>query len=134
MQFDLSVLSDPPGALIDLDGEYTGRTTPAAFESLSGGTHTVRVRMDGAEPVEREILLERDDEVVVEVSGGASPGLLRTWEQNHYGGVYVDSFPEGAEIYVDGRKVNGSPRRHLRAEGGVAHHQGEERGGRVQFR
>ena len=106
MQFDLSVLSDPPGALIDLDGEYTGRTTPAAFESLSGGTHTVRVRMDGAEPVEREILLERDDEVVVEVSGGASPGLLRTWEQNHYGGVYVDSFPEGAEIYVDGRKAN----------------------------
>lgn len=106
MRFDLSVLSDPPGALIDLDGEYTGRTTPAAFESLSGGTHTVRVRMDGAEPVEREILLERDDEVVVEVSGGASPGLLRTWEQNHYGGVYVDSLPDGATIFVDGRKVN----------------------------
>jgi len=106
MRFDLSVHSDPPGALIDLDGEYTGRTTPAAFESLSGGTHTVRVRMDGAEPVEREILLERDDEVVVEVSGGASPGLLRTWEQNHYGGVYVDSLPDGATIFVDGRKVN----------------------------
>ena len=106
MRFGLSVLSDPPGALIDLDGEYTGRTTPAAFASLPGGTHTVRVRVDGAEPVEREILLERDDEVVVEVPGPASPGLLRTWEQNHYGGVYVDSFPDGAEIYVDGRKVN----------------------------
>ena len=106
MRFDLSVLSDPPGALIDLDGEYTGRTTPATFEALSGGIHMVRVRMEGAGPVEREILLERDDEVVVEVPGGASPGLLRTWEQNHYGGVYVDSFPEGADIYVDGRKVN----------------------------
>ena len=106
MRFGLSVLSDPPGALIDLDGEYTGRTTPAAFTGLSGGTHTVRVCVDGAEPVEREIQLARDDEVVVEVPGPASPGLLRTWEQNHYGGVYVDSFPEGAEIYVDGRKVN----------------------------
>ena len=106
MWFGLSVLSDPPGALIDLDGEYTGRTTPAAFASLSGGNHTVRVRMDGAEPAERTILLDHDDEVVVEIPGLASPGLLRTWEQNHYGGVYVDSFPEGAEILVDGRKVN----------------------------
>ena len=106
MRFDLSVLSDPPGALIDLDGEYTGRTTPADFKSLSGGNHTVRVYPDGAEPVERTILLERDDEVVVEVPAKASPGLLRNREQNHYGGVYVDSFPEGAEIYVDGRKVS----------------------------
>jgi hypothetical protein len=106
MWFGLSVLSDPPGALIDLDGEYTGRTTPAAFTGLSGGNHTVRVRMDGAEPAERTILLDHDDEVVVEIPGLASPGLLRTWEQNHYGGVYVDSFPEGAEILVDGRKVN----------------------------
>ncbi len=105
MRFDLSVLSDPPGALIDLDGEYTGRTTPAAFEALPGGTHTVRVRVGGAEPVEREIQLARDDEVVVEVPGGASPGLLRTWEQNHYGGVYIDSYPAGAEIFIDGRKV-----------------------------
>jgi len=62
--------------------------------------------MDGAEPAERTILLDHDDEVVVEIPGLASPGLLRTWEQNHYGGVYVDSFPEGAEILVDGRKVN----------------------------
>jgi hypothetical protein len=62
--------------------------------------------VDGAEPVEREILLERDDEVVVEVPAKASPGLLRTWEQNHYGGVYVDSFPKGADIYVDGRKTD----------------------------
>ncbi|MCK9331127.1 MAG: DUF3344 domain-containing protein, partial [Candidatus Cloacimonetes bacterium] len=55
MRFGLSVLSDPPGALIDLDGEYTGRTTPADFKSLSGGSHTVRVYPDSAEPVEREI-------------------------------------------------------------------------------
>jgi len=108
MRFALSVLSDPPGALVDIDGEYTGRATPAAFASLPGGNHTVRVHADGAEPVEETILLDHDDEVFIEFPGaGTSPaGPLRTWEQNHYGGVYVDSFPAGADILVDGQKVN----------------------------
>ncbi|HQC34728.1 MAG TPA: PEGA domain-containing protein, partial [Methanoculleus sp.] len=63
---------------------------------------------DGAEPVEETILLDHDDEVFIEFPGaGTSPaGPLRTWEQNHYGGVYVDSFPAGADILVDGQKVN----------------------------
>ncbi|WP_265580914.1 DUF3344 domain-containing protein [Methanofollis aquaemaris] len=114
MRFDLSVLSTPPGALIDLDGEYTGRTTPATLESLAGGNHTVRMSMDGFEPVERTVYLERDDEVHLQFESGSSElmkqttatGPLRGWEENRHGGVYVESFPEGAEIYVDGRKSN----------------------------
>jgi hypothetical protein len=108
MRFNLLVLSDPPGALIDLDGEYTGKTTPASFASLPGGNHSVRVRMDGVEPEERMVVLERDDEILVELTGTAagSPGPLRDWDQNHYGGVYVASYPEGADILVDGQKAN----------------------------
>ena len=105
MQFALSVLSDPPGALVDLDGEYTGKTTPAVFASLSGGNHTVRVYTDSGGPEERTVLLERDDEILVKLPG-ASPGALQAWDQNHYGGVYVASYPEGAEIRVDNCKVN----------------------------
>ncbi|QYZ79958.1 DUF3344 domain-containing protein [Methanofollis formosanus] len=114
MQFALSILSTPPGALIDLDGEYTGRTTPATLESLSGGTHTIRMSMDRFEPVEETVYLERDDEIHLQFESGSSElkeqmvatGPLRGWEENRHGGVYVESFPEGAEIYVDGRKSN----------------------------
>ena len=108
MQFSLSVLSDPPGALIDIDGVYTGTVTPATFAPLSGGNHTIRVCMDGVEPVERLIMLDHDDEILIELPGArvASPGPLRTWEQNHHGGIYVDSYPGGAEILVDGQRVN----------------------------
>jgi PGF-pre-PGF domain-containing protein len=110
MQFTLSVLSDPPGALIDLDREYTGKTTPSVFASLPGGNHTIRVYMDGIEPVEETISLLGDDEVLVKLplaSSGysTSPGLLFDWSQNYHGGVYVESFPEGAEIRVDNYKV-----------------------------
>ncbi|MCK9276805.1 MAG: PEGA domain-containing protein [Methanoculleus sp.] len=108
MRFGLLVLSDPPGALIDLDGEYTGKTTPATFASLPGGNHSVRVRMDDVEPEERTVLLERDDEILIELAGAAagSPGPLPNWDRNCYGGVYVDSYPEGADILVDGQKAN----------------------------
>ncbi len=106
MQFALSVLSDPPGALVDIDGEYTGKTTPAAFASLSGGNHTVRVYTDSGGPEERVIALVRDDKILFELPGAASPGPLPDWDQNHYGGVYVESFPDGVEIRVDNYKAN----------------------------
>ncbi len=111
MQFALSVLSDPPNALIDLDGEYTGKTTPTVFTSLPGGNHTLRVRMDGIEPQERTVMLARDDEVLAELPvapsiRSASPGPLPEWDQNCYGGVYVESFPDGVEIRVGNHKVN----------------------------
>ena len=111
MQFTLSVLSDPPDALIDLDGEYTGKTTPAVFPSLPGGKHTLRVYMDNAEPEERVILLEHDDGVLVELQApqpirSASPGPLPDWSQNRHGGIYVESFPDGVEIRVNSHKVN----------------------------
>lgn len=114
MQFALSILSTPPGALIDLNGNYTGMTTPATFELLPGGNHIIRTRMDGFEPVERRVYLERDDEVHLQFESGSSEvkeqvaaiGPLRGWEENQHGGVYVESIPDGAEIYVDGRKSN----------------------------
>ncbi len=42
----LEVLSDPPGASIEMDGALTGRTTPNTFFDISGGRHELIVRLD----------------------------------------------------------------------------------------
>ncbi|MDD4254371.1 MAG: DUF3344 domain-containing protein [Methanofollis sp.] len=108
MTFAVSLLSNPPGALVDLDGEYLGKTTPVTI-TAAGGDHVVRMRLEGADPVEKTIHLAHDDELALdfETIGGQQFDLdsLRAWDANRYGGVYVDSFPEGAEIYVDGKKT-----------------------------
>lgn len=111
MMFALSLLSDPPGALVSLDGTYLGKTTPVTLDAVSGGPHTVAMTLDGADPVERNFTLEHDDELALDIpiknTGIMSIGLdsLREWDSNRYGGVYVTSYPEGAVIYVDGRKT-----------------------------
>jgi len=108
---DLSLLSNPPGALIYLDGIYTGRTTPHTFEATSPGNHTLRIESGGYEPYEADFIIRGDIEVAARLSAlGTGNGYLKytgslpDLDQNHCGGVYVDSLPSGAEIYVDGRK------------------------------
>jgi len=114
MQFDLALLSNPPGALVYLDGEYQGATTPVTLHGVAGGNHTVRMVLDDFDPVEEAIRLTHDDEVYLPFDVGVSTfgremtsvGPLREWEENRYGGVYVESYPEDADIYVDGKKVD----------------------------
>lgn len=45
----LVVNSDPQGALIMLDGEPKGKTTPATLEGLAPGTYELTVVKDGTE-------------------------------------------------------------------------------------
>ncbi|MDK2975076.1 MAG: hypothetical protein PWP08_1447 [Methanofollis sp.] len=114
MQFDLAFLSNPPGALVYLDGEYLGSTTPVTLHAIAGGNHTVRMVLDEFDPVEETVRLAHDDEVYLTFDTGASTfgkemcsvGCLRAWEENRYGGVYVDSYPEEADVYVDGKKID----------------------------
>lgn len=110
MTFKVSLLSNPPGALVDLDGTYLGKTTPVTV-TAAGGDHTVRMRLDGADPVERTISLSHDDELALDFEDESIRGQqfdldsLRVWDANRYGGVHVESCPEEAEIYVDGKKT-----------------------------
>jgi len=53
----LFVESDPPGALASVDG-VPSTATPASFDSLPAGRHTLVISMDGYDPVSSEITLE----------------------------------------------------------------------------
>jgi len=43
----LEVNSTPPGAMVTIDGNSTGKTTPASFPQLGTGLHIVTVDLDG---------------------------------------------------------------------------------------
>ncbi len=53
----VEVTSEPEGAQITIDGEATGRTTPASFD-LGPGDHEVTFQAEGYEPLVKNVTLE----------------------------------------------------------------------------
>ena len=53
------VTSKPSGGRVEVDGRPWKQTTPTAVTGLGAGGHKVRVIVDGREPVEQSVTLER---------------------------------------------------------------------------
>jgi len=106
---DLAVLSEPSGALISLDGEYTGRTTPATFSALSSGIHTVSLSPDGSSArFDKPLSLSGEQTLTVDLSTGShtlSEGLVEIETYDGTGSIFVDSKPDGATIVIDGKTL-----------------------------
>lgn len=88
----LTVVSDPAGAAITIDGTDTGEVTPHTFR-LPAGTYTVLVELAGyaAFPAERTVELPYED--LVEASFNLS---------QQTGSLMVTSNPAGASIWIGG--------------------------------
>ena len=58
----IAVTSSAPGAVITLDGDATGHTTPDTLQEVSLGAHQVRVFLGGytPDPAEHELVVEAD--------------------------------------------------------------------------
>jgi len=105
---DLLVVSEPDGALISLDGVYTGRTTPFVFSSLQPGDYAVGLEHENHAPFEATVVMREDTTISVDLSGGThtlSPGLFET-PGDETGSIYVTSKPDGATIVLDGRTLS----------------------------
>ncbi|NVO67921.1 PEGA domain-containing protein [Methanofollis tationis] len=106
---DLAILSEPAGALISLDGKYTGRTTPATLSALSSGTHTVSLSPDGSSArFDKPLSLSGEQTLTVDLSTGShtlSDGLVEIEAYDGTGSIFVDSKPDGATIVIDGRTL-----------------------------
>lgn len=90
---ELTVLSQPTGAAISLDGHATAATTPHTFTDLEGGIpYTVSVALDGwiAWPAQRR--------VTVPYGGNARVDFALTQSA---GSLVVTSDPAGAAIALD---------------------------------
>jgi serine/threonine-protein kinase len=88
----LFVISDPPGALVEVDGKPLPQTTPTSTADLPPGPHTVKVQKVGTSPVVQSVTLKTNERTTVQVT--LPPPSHR---------IDVRSAPDGAQVFLDGR-------------------------------
>jgi tRNA A-37 threonylcarbamoyl transferase component Bud32 len=92
----LYVLSEPSGALVEVDGKPLAQTTPTMTADLSPGTHSVRIQRVGTAPVTQTVMVRAGERSAIEVT--LPPATHR---------IEVRSVPDGASVLVDGHLVLG---------------------------
>jgi hypothetical protein len=103
----LTLHSNPEGALIFMDGSYLGKTTPYVLEENPGDQHTIRFELDGFDPAERTLTVTNDTTICenlysdVHSTKGRSVELIQDRELTLHGGLYINSRPSRAIIFLD---------------------------------
>ena len=102
--FNLSVHSDPPGALIVINGNRTG-TTPFNITGLEQKTYTLNLTRAGYLAYGEIVTLDTDKILEIPLTPAmdamfVTPG--KSTAQNRYGGIYVTSFPDKLDLTIDG--------------------------------
>jgi archaellum component FlaG (FlaF/FlaG flagellin family) len=95
----VTVTSDPSDAIVIIDG-YNSGTTPHVFTGLSTGYHTVEVNYPGYEAYITQVYVEGGGNM--EVAADLVPLVT-------YGSLFIDSTPQGADVFVDGNYEGTSP-------------------------
>ncbi|MFC1544446.1 PEGA domain-containing protein [Gemmatimonadota bacterium] len=93
----IRVVSDPPGAIISLNGRVAGQA-PATIV-LQEGPHDLMLELEGFIPHSEKI----------EVVGGQSRTMTISLRHVPVGSVRVTSTPDGAQVYLDGDPVGATP-------------------------
>ncbi|PID77105.1 MAG: hypothetical protein CSB24_03225 [Deltaproteobacteria bacterium] len=93
----LNLTSVPSGATVYLDGEKAG-TTPYHAPQILNGTRTIELRLEGYEPVKKEIEI---------ISSTLQEQKIKL--ASIYGSLKITSVPSGATIYVDGKEAGKTP-------------------------
>jgi tRNA A-37 threonylcarbamoyl transferase component Bud32 len=92
----LLVISEPAGAVVEVDGRATGERTPTAVRGLGAGEHTVKLHHDGFTDLER----------VIRVGvGGRELVDAHLLPRSH--SVELNTVPAGATVFLDGSLVAG---------------------------
>ncbi len=95
----LSVTTDPPGAKVSIDGREVG-TSPVDIEKVAQGKHVITAAKPGFATREKEIVVGYGDELSV---------FLRMKKKDATFSVF--SFPSGADVFLDGKKMGVTPLR-----------------------
>jgi hypothetical protein len=95
----LVVTSSPSNAIVIVDG-YNSETTPWVFTNVLPGYHTVEIDYPGYQPYITSVYVDMGSSPEID----ASLVPLKT-----YGSMFIDSTPQGADVYVDGNYEGTSP-------------------------
>jgi peptidoglycan/xylan/chitin deacetylase (PgdA/CDA1 family) len=93
----LSVTSDPPGAVVTIDGQNLG-ATPVVSGALKPGDHTLVATLAGYHPITQTVTIARGAQAQAQV---AFERITRT--------VTLTSTPAGAEVFWDGQDLGQAP-------------------------
>ena len=113
----LLVRTEPPGAVVSVDGEVRG-DSPISIADVSYGTYRLVVTAEGYQSVERVVTVTADQRIaavnMVLVAGVGdlldSTRQIETEETRALvGRLFVDSRPPGAAVFVDGTQVGVTP-------------------------
>lgn len=94
----VSISSTPSGARIYIDGKDSGEKSNITIWGLTPGIHSIDLRLDGY----------NDYHASTQVNNGATSELSVTLEKKRIptGSISVVSNPDGATVYIDGKRMN----------------------------
>jgi serine/threonine protein kinase len=103
------VRSAPPGARVFVDG-HSGGETPTTVRELARGSHEVRLVREGYTTVERRIVITAGQPApVLNVTMVKAPPASPPTPAKTEAPLVIDSKPEGAVVFLDGRQVGTTP-------------------------
>ena len=95
----INVKSSPENAKIYIDGREVG-TTPTTLSSIPIGAHEIDVKIDGHEGWNKSIIIKKEKVL-----------SLNAVLQINIGSINIESYPENAKIFIDGKEVGIAPKR-----------------------
>ena len=97
----LSILSNPPGARVSLNGIFKG-ITPLDEINLELKTYQLLVSYDGYEPWTQSITLDPRVNSTISINLTKNPVEL--------GSITIETYPSDAEIYLNSKKYGSTPK------------------------
>lgn len=97
----------PTGARVLVDGQEVG-PSPIRIRDISNGSHTWRIEAPGHEPQEGRFEFQQGKNLLVQAELRSSAGLF-----------HIDSDPQGAAVFFDGKSIGNTPVELESVEAGV---------------
>jgi hypothetical protein len=103
-----SITSTPRNAVVFIDGERTGKTTPCTIEQLAVGSHTIRLTKKDYDPIEVSREVQADTKITVSLSLSKTAHGQEPPPPPQTSFLKVTAKP-WAKIYIDDRYIETTP-------------------------